>query len=165
MNVIGFLAVVASVALLLLTRRTDEHDRAGNPALLLRPPALALLPLALLFLWEAFAYKTGPSYGRAPFAFFALLILGVLLLTGSALLFAFRITVEPKRVVKQIPLLWKRIVPLSHLVEIQDDPLIPVVVFTNQRKITVLPLYSGVGGFLEYVRAYHAELPAPPREA
>lgn len=158
MNLLGLLAVVASVALLLLSRRSAEFDRAGNPALLLRPPALALLPLAVLFLWGAVSYRTGPSFERAPFAFYALLILGLLALSSSAALFMFRITVEPKRVVRQIPMLWRSVVSLSQLVEIQDDSVIPIVLFTGQRKITILPLYSGVPGFLDHLRSYHAEL-------
>ncbi|MFY9514059.1 MAG: hypothetical protein WAQ05_24105 [Rubrivivax sp.] len=162
MNLLGLLAVVASIALLLLTRRAAEHDRAGNPALLLRPPALALLPLAGIFLWEALSYRTGPSFVRAPFVFYAWLFLGSLTLIGAALLFSFRITVEPKRVVKQLPLLWKRVVPLAHLMEVQDDALVPIVLFAGQQKITILPLYSGVSGFLDHLRAYHAELKQKP---
>lgn len=158
MNFLGLLAVAASVALLLLSRRAAEYDAAGNPALLLRPPALALLPLAVLFLWGAFSYRAGPSFDRAPFTFYALLVLGILALIGSAVLFMFRITVEPKRVVTQIPLVWRRVVSLSHLAEIQDDSIIPIVLFTDQRKITILPLYSGVPGFLDHLRSYHAEL-------
>lgn len=163
MNLLGLLLVATSVALLLLSRRAAEYDRAGNPALLLRPPALALLPLALLFVWGALSYRAGPSFERAPFTFYALLVFGILALAGSAVLFTFRITLEPKHVVRQVPLVWRRVVSLAHLVEIQDDSIVPIVLFTQQRKITILPLYSGVPGFLDHLRSYHAELqPARP---
>lgn len=161
MNLIGLAAIVAAVALLLLARRADEYDVAGNPALRLRPPAMALLPIALLFLFEAAAYRGGPSFSRAPASFYILLVLGVLALLAAALLFSLRITLEPRRVILQMPLLWRRTIPLSQLVEIQDDALVPIIVFTGDRRITVLPLYSGVSGFLRYLRAFHAELHSP----
>ena len=165
MNLLGLLAFFCSIGLLVLGRRPAEHDRAGNPALLLRAPALALVPWGALLLWEAVSYRLGPSFDRAPFTFYALLVLALLTCLGAALLFSFRITVEPKRVVLQIPLLWQQVVPLSHLVEVQDDSLIPIVVFSRSRKITILPLYSGVVGFLHHLRAYHAELPSSAGEA
>lgn len=164
MDLLGFVAVVAAVVLLLVSRRAAEHDVAGNPALRLRPPATALLPIALLFFCEALVFRIGPSFTLHPATFYVLLVLGALVLLCSVLLFSLHITVEPKRLVLQIPFLWRRSWPLSQFVEIQDDALIPIIVFAGNRRITVLPLYSGVAGFLDHLRAFHAELADRGRE-
>lgn len=158
MNWLGLLAVVAAAALLVVARRSAEYDRAGNPALRLRPPATALLPIALYVVAEGLAYRAGESHRLHPHTFYALMALGGALLVLSAALFSFTITVEPRTVVQSFPFLWRRTISLHRLVEIQEDPLIPIVRFSGGGQITVLPLYSGVGGFLEHLRAFHAEL-------
>ena len=165
MNLLGLVAFFSSLALLLLYRRPAEHDRAGNPALLLRAPGFALLPWGCFLLWEALSYRYSTSFERSQFAFYALLFLAVCALVAAALLLSYRVTVEPRQVVLRIPLFWRRAVPLSQLVEIQDDSLVPIVVFTYSRKITILPFYSGVAGFLHHLRAHHAELQSSASEA
>jgi len=101
---------------------------------------------------------------RILFPIVVTVVVGTLVLLGSVLLFSLHITVEPKRLVLQIPFLWRRSWPLSQFVEIQDDALIPIIVFAGNRRITVLPLYSGVAGFLDHLRAFHAELVDRGRE-
>lgn len=162
MNLVGLAAVIAAVALLVLMRRPVEHDVAGNPALRLRPPAMALLPIALLFFFEALSYWIGPFFARHPATFYVLLVFGTLVLLAAALLFSLHVTLEPRSVVLQIPLVFRRTYPLSEFVEVQEDALIPIIVFTGDRRLTVLPLFSGVEGFLGHLRSYLAELNAGP---
>ena len=158
MNWIGLAAIVAAVVLLLIARRSSEYDRAGNPALRLRPPAAALLPMSLYFILEAASFRAGESFRLHPFTFYLLLTMGVLFLLSSALLFNFKITVEPRVVTQSLPPFWRRTLSLTQLEEIQDDPLIRIVRFSGGRQISVIPLYSGVRGFLDYLRQFHAEL-------
>lgn len=159
MNWLGLAATLAALVLLLIARRAEEYDGAGNPALKLRPPAAALLPVGLYFVIHAVSFRFGETYRLHPFTFYALLTFGVLFLLLSAAAFTFRMALEPRAIVQSIPLVWRRSLPLSQMVEIQEDPLIPIVRFAGGRQITILPLYSGVNGFLEYLRQFHAELP------
>ena len=157
MHLLALAAIVAALVALVLFRRPAEHDVTGDPALRLRPAAMALLPPGLYLLFDALVLRLGEAYALHHGRFVLLVAVGLLLLASAGLLFAFRITLEPKRILLRVPLLWQRTLPLSQLVEIQDDALIPILVFTRHRHITVLPLYSGAESFLRHLREACAE--------